>query len=314
MNQSRKATKVAYQRLKELVKFGKFVEVEDTPAASSINAEVAKEHVAPKPKFQFAFQEVEISDDDDDDDDDDDVNNDDDDDDDDDGMDFCMFVPSKEPVNEAVISPAETEKEINIFKQPNDPTPEQMEALIEQLQSTARKPPQAVPVTPASPSGSDKENSSASLMPSKRKRRDPRPGVLISDQVQKEFSTIELDSMAQNIPSPVTESIPVIQEISSLLPESSPMDQDFQIPIIEDVVLSSEGAQASGSSFEALELDISKGKSKLHESEFVDVALLQNKVFDLEQSSAEKDLIIGKQDIRISDLEKENSIKDAKIS
>ncbi|CAI9277795.1 unnamed protein product [Lactuca saligna] len=39
-----------------------------------------------------------------------------------------------------------------------------------------------------------------------------------------------------------------------------------------------------------------------------------NRVFDLEQNSAEKDLIIGKQDIRISNLEKENSDKDSKIS
>ncbi|CAH1448608.1 unnamed protein product [Lactuca virosa] len=64
-----------------------------------------------------------------------------------------MFVPSKEPVNGAVFSPSEIEKEINIFKQSNDPTPEQMEALIEQLQSTERKPPQAIPVTTESPSG-----------------------------------------------------------------------------------------------------------------------------------------------------------------
>ncbi|CAH1423282.1 unnamed protein product [Lactuca virosa] len=105
----------------------------------------------------------------------------------------------------------------------------------------------------------------------KRKRRDPRSGVLISDQVQKEVSKIEPDSMTQNIPSPVTESIPVIQEISSMLPESTPMYKDFQSPIIEEVV------------------------------------------FPL-KSSAEKDLIIGKRDIRISDFEKENSIKDAKIS
>ncbi|CAI9274834.1 unnamed protein product [Lactuca saligna] len=60
MKQSRKAIKVAYQGLKELVK--KFVEVENTLAASSINAEIAKEHVAPTPKFQYAFEDVEISD------------------------------------------------------------------------------------------------------------------------------------------------------------------------------------------------------------------------------------------------------------
>ncbi|CAH1440330.1 unnamed protein product [Lactuca virosa] len=92
------------------------------------------------------------------------------------------------------------------------------------------------------------------------------------------------------------------------------MDQDFQSPIVEEEVIPSEGAQASRSSFETPELDISKGKSKLPKSKLVDVVLLQNKVFDLEQSSAEKELIIGKKDIRISELEKENSDKPSKIS
>nr|KAJ0207627.1 hypothetical protein LSAT_V11C500251310 [Lactuca sativa] len=44
MKQSRKAAKVAYQGLKELVNFGKFAEVENTLAGSSINVEVAEEH------------------------------------------------------------------------------------------------------------------------------------------------------------------------------------------------------------------------------------------------------------------------------
>nr|KAJ0208312.1 hypothetical protein LSAT_V11C500251320 [Lactuca sativa] len=57
--------------------------------------------------------------------------------------------------------------------------------------------------------------------------------------------------MARNFESTCTESFPMIQEISSPLPESTPMDQDFQIPIIEVVVLPSEGAQASRRSFEA---------------------------------------------------------------
>nr|KAJ0216265.1 hypothetical protein LSAT_V11C300108330 [Lactuca sativa] len=61
--QSRKTAKVAYQWLKELVKFGKFAEVENTPAGSSINAEASEEHVAPKPKFQFAFEKIVVSDD-----------------------------------------------------------------------------------------------------------------------------------------------------------------------------------------------------------------------------------------------------------
>ncbi|CAH1417800.1 unnamed protein product [Lactuca virosa] len=101
--------------------------------------------------------------------------------------------------------------------------------------------------------------------------------------------------------------------MSSPIPESTPMDQDFQSPIVEEEVLPSEGAQGSRSSFETPELDISKGKSKFPNFELVDVVLLQNRAFDLEQSSAEKDLIIGKQDIRISELERENSDKASKI-
>lgn len=61
---------------------------------------------------------------------------------------------------------------------------DQMEALIEKLQSTAWKPPQVVPVTTESPSRSDKEDSNSSLMPRKQRRRDPRPGVLIIEPLQ----------------------------------------------------------------------------------------------------------------------------------
>ncbi|CAH1433407.1 unnamed protein product [Lactuca virosa] len=114
-----------------------------------------------------------------------------------------MFVPSKEPVNEAVISPAEIENEINIFKQPNNPTPEQMESLIEKLQSAARKPPQAVPVATECPFGSDKDDSNASLMPRKQRRRDPRPRVLIIKPVQQPNSTGEPAQVQQDNQSPI---------------------------------------------------------------------------------------------------------------
>nr|KAJ0195538.1 hypothetical protein LSAT_V11C700352750 [Lactuca sativa] len=117
--------------------------------------------------------------------------------------------------------------------------------------------------------------------------------MLITDPVHKKSTPIELGSMAQNIQSPFTETSPVIQDIPSPILEPITVDQDFQCPIVEEEVIPSEGAQALGCSFEILELDISKGKCKLPESELVDVVLLSNKVFDLEQSSVEKDLIIG---------------------
>ncbi|CAI9276227.1 unnamed protein product [Lactuca saligna] len=130
----------------------------------------------------------------------------------------------------------------------------------------------------------------------KRQRRDPRPRVVITDPVQNRTTPIEPSHVAQNIESTFTKSSLVIQYISSLLPESTHMDQDFQSPIVEEV-LPSEGAQASRSSFETVELDISKDKRKLSDSELVHVVLLQNNVFNLEQSSTKKNLIIGKQDI-----------------
>ncbi|CAI9278855.1 unnamed protein product [Lactuca saligna] len=42
-----------------------------------------------------------------------------------------------------------------------------------------------------------------------------------------------------------------MQEISSPLPESTPMDQDFESAIVEQELLPSEGAQAYGISFKA---------------------------------------------------------------
>ncbi|CAI9262342.1 unnamed protein product [Lactuca saligna] len=169
-----------------------------------------------------------------------------------------------------------------------------MDALIAELQRTTRKPPQTIPVTTEPPSKSDPEDSTHALLPRKQKRRDPRLGVFITDPVQKNSTPIESGSMAQNIQTTFTESSPVIEEISSSLPESTPMDQDFQSPSVEEEVLPSDGAHASGSSFKTPELYISKGKSKLPESELVDVVQLQKKVFDVELNSTEKNLIIGK--------------------
>ncbi|CAH1423724.1 unnamed protein product [Lactuca virosa] len=92
-------------------------ETEGIQASSTPIAIVAEEHMTPSRSNISCL--VEVSDDDDDDDSDD-----------IDDMSFCLFVPPKEPVNEAVITPAETETEINIFRQPNIPTPEQMDALF----------------------------------------------------------------------------------------------------------------------------------------------------------------------------------------
>ncbi|CAH1443896.1 unnamed protein product [Lactuca virosa] len=219
----------------------------------SINVEVAEEHVAPKSKFRFAFEEVELSDDEEEEDQEKHlIEN--------EFEDFLQSISiSKEDV---VVTPsAVTERDCDSTVQLYSPTPEQMDALIADLQRTARKPPQTVPVTTEPPSESDQDDSAHVLLLRKRKRIDSRPGVLITDSVQNLSTPIESSFVAQNTENTFSESYPVMQEISSPLPEST-----------------------------------------------------LNIVFDLEHSSAEKDLIIGKQEIRINDLEKENSIKDAKIS
>ncbi|CAH1431625.1 unnamed protein product [Lactuca virosa] len=193
MKESRKAAKVAYQGLKELVKFGKFTEVEDTPAASSINAEVAEEHMVPKPKFQFAFEEVKISDDEEEEDQEKDMTE----------NEFEDFLQSISiPEEDVVVTPSVvTEGDRDSAVQFYSPTSEQMDALIAELQRTARKPPQTIPVTTEPPSESDQEDSAHVLLSKKRKRIDPRPGVLITDPVQNVSTPIEPNYVAQTIES-----------------------------------------------------------------------------------------------------------------
>ncbi|CAH1436122.1 unnamed protein product [Lactuca virosa] len=233
MKQSRKSTKITFQGVKELVKFGNFAETEDAQASSTPIAIVAAEHVAPaRPNLSSSF---EVSDSDDDNDIDDDVgdSNDADDNESDDGVDFRMYVPPKDPISNDVDTPAETEKDVNIFKQSNDPTPEQMDVLIVQLQSTTRKPPQAVPVICDSPSKSDKIDSNASLAPRKRRRKYPRSGVLSTEPVQQPSPIAEPIQVAHDAQSPIIEPAQVIQDVQSPIIEIAPVQEDVQSPFIE---------------------------------------------------------------------------------
>ncbi|CAH1423404.1 unnamed protein product [Lactuca virosa] len=227
MKQSRKSTKITFQGVKELVKFGKFAETEDAQASSTPIVIVAEEHVAPaRPNLSSSF---EVSDSDDENDIDNDVGDSDDDDDtdSDDGVDFRMYVPPKEPISKDDDSDSdETEKDVNIFKQSNDTTPEQIDALIAQLQSTVRKPPQAVPVISDSPSESDKIVSNASLAPRKRRRKDPRPGVLSTEPVQRSSLIAEPTQVAHDAQSPIIEPAQVIQDVQSPIVETASVQED----------------------------------------------------------------------------------------
>nr|KAJ0228344.1 hypothetical protein LSAT_V11C100030670 [Lactuca sativa] len=143
VKQSRKSTKVYYQGLTELVKFVKFFEIEDTPTVSSINVEVANEHVTLKPTFQFAFEETELSNDEEDQKDQEKELTD---------NEFEDFIQQSisNPMKDGTVTPLiVTERE----------GPKQMDALIAALLRTTRKPPQIVPINTEPPSKSDPKDS-----------------------------------------------------------------------------------------------------------------------------------------------------------
>ncbi|CAI9297479.1 unnamed protein product [Lactuca saligna] len=134
MKQSRKSTKVAYHGLKKLVKFGKFDEIEDSPAVSSINVKVVDEHMAPKPKFQFAFEDIELSYEEDQEDQEKELTE----------NEFKDFVQQSisNPEKDAFVTPlVVSERESDTTMQSSIPIFEQMGALIAELQRTTRKPP-----------------------------------------------------------------------------------------------------------------------------------------------------------------------------
>lgn len=182
--------------MKELVKFGMFSKVENTSAASSINVEVGEEHVAPKPKFQFVFEKVEVPYDEEEENQEKDLTE----------NKFEDFLESISILEEdlAVTTSTGTERDHDSIVQSYSPTPGQMDALIFELQRIVRKPPQTVPVTTEPPSKSDQEDLAHILLLRKRKRRDPRPGVLITEPIQNVSIPIEPSSVVQNIESTFT--------------------------------------------------------------------------------------------------------------
>lgn len=138
------------------------------------------------------------------------------------------------------------EQELEDLIQQGTSVPEQGETVTEILQQPALNPPQSVVTAINDPIESDQEESASALIQRKRKRKDP------------------------------TEPSPVIQDVQSPINESIPMDQDVQSPIfegnesVEKEVASTELFQGVGSSSIPPVVDISKGKSKLPESELVD--------------------------------------------
>ena len=91
------------------------------------------------------------------------------------------------------------------------------------------------------------------------------------------------------------------------------MDQDTTASSTDETTTPLAETYAGASSSAPREFYISKGKSILTESEFVDIAHLKSRVYQLEQESLTKDFIIGTLEVRVGELEKENKVKNAKI-
>ncbi|CAI9270115.1 unnamed protein product [Lactuca saligna] len=221
---------------------------------------------------------------------------------------FCLFVPPKEPVNEAVITPAEKETKINIFRQPNIPTPEHIDALIKELQSTARKPPQAIYDTVESPSESDRDESNASLMPKKRTWRDPRLGVLIVEPVQQSVSTVE-PAQVQEVgqspiiePTQVQEDVQANEETFSLGCYSDPLPPEHDVVSLKLAKLLA--FQDSIPQSKEKEICICSGQG-IDEGSAQTIFELKQEITNLKQESIKKELLIGSLDVRVLELEKE---------
>ncbi|CAI9269869.1 unnamed protein product [Lactuca saligna] len=108
------------------------------------------------------------------------------------------FKISKYNHDDDGISPTETEGDTHILKLPSQ-SAAQMDEFIAQLDSTARIPPQAVVTPTITPSDHDLCITQASQPPLKRRRTDPRPGVLVREQVQHVQQPITTTKTSQTI-------------------------------------------------------------------------------------------------------------------
>ncbi|CAH1437902.1 unnamed protein product [Lactuca virosa] len=208
-----------------------------------------------------------------------------------------------------------------------------MEALLDKLQSNARKPPQVVYVTSESPYGSDKDNSKASLLRRKQKRRDPRPGVLSTEPVQQPSQIVESAQVTHDVQSPIIEPAQVIQDVQSPIIEPDQAHQDVQSQMTNVETFASgsssappppehDAASVKLAKLLAFQDSISQSKGKGisigsrqggDEDYHQNISELKQEIMFLNQESIERDLLIGSLDVRVSNLEQENSVKDAKI-
>lgn len=269
MKQSRKGSKVVYQGLRALEKFGKFSETEEVvPAVSSAEEPTP---TVPRPKVGYEI----VSDD-----------------------DEMMTMVEETTAVQSIV-----------------PTEEQLEAVKALLQSTALKPPQSV-----AEHASEEEDTS--LVPRKRRKRDPRLGVVMTGTSA--TSTAEPTS---EVPPVVTD--PIIAEPHTSQEreeEAEGLEFDFEKEMESPDRPSGSSEPATQSNPDtseeiahilAMQEKYLKDKGKgiayeeepvIMEREPVDVHALQQRVFELEQESVVKDIRI--QQLEVSDAEKDAKIKE----
>ncbi|XP_076917663.1 uncharacterized protein LOC143577820 [Bidens hawaiensis] len=207
--------------------------------------------------------------------------------------------------------PLEIENQVQQFV----PTIEQLEAFVTfkgKLQSTALKPPQQVVVTN---DDDDVEIEPATyLIPRKRRKKDPRPGVLESDLVQ----TVQ-PTHTEPIIETQSEQGLSIEAQHARDQDDNDILQEFNFEAYIQSTTEPSGSsnpigQESSSASEKIAHILSmqdkflqaKGKGIALEPEPVDIHALLRRVFELEQDSVIKDACI-------QELEASNTDKDSKI-
>ncbi|KAL8228644.1 hypothetical protein R6Q59_000551 [Mikania micrantha] len=253
--------KYKFEGLHPLKKFGQFAEIEDADTAEEVNAPnvvVEEEHDVEAAGSKSADDDV-----------------------------YLVKFPEYEDVLmgeepdvdfEFEIETQEVEKDLP--EQMNLLTTENLEALLEHVKMSVGNPPSA-------PSFTNQElplDVDADLVPRKRRRRDPRPGVVVRE--------------------PETEHVLVTQIQTTTTEPTEPSPQ-----VKESVAGSSSHTEdLDYDSFLAVEQVIraDKGTNVLPEDEPIDMVKLQSRVFEFKQDSLSHTLLIQEMNI-------DNELKDKKI-
>ncbi|CAH1430711.1 unnamed protein product [Lactuca virosa] len=155
---------------------------------------------------------------------------------------------------------------------------------------------------------SDKDEPNASQMQKKRRRRDPRPGVLIAKPVQPPTSNAELAQVIRDVQTLIVEPA---QETFSSESSSAPPPPEHDVASIKLAKLLDFQDSIPQSRGKGIYIG---SEQRGDEDSQQTISELRQEILILKQESIEKDSLIGKLDVRVSELENENSQKNKQIS